>query len=82
MAPTAVSLIPCPIVGLQSCVWGRVSQSRSFGAHTAEPIDRQPKILERKECEKKKDNSQWHGLCHSHRYLYKHAVDYMLQYVD
>ena len=27
-------------------------------------------------------NSQWHGLCHSHRYLYHHALDYMSQYVD
>ena len=27
-------------------------------------------------------NSQWHGLCHSHRYLYNHALDYMSQYVD
>ena len=27
-------------------------------------------------------NSLWHGLCHSHWYLYNHAVDYMSQYVD
>ena len=26
-------------------------------------------------------NSQWQGVCHSHWYLYNHAIDYMSQYV-